>query len=98
MVGVRLQHPGKGFCFRAGFAPLIDLRSTLQTVRSFTLIPRFSEREFCEAVPVLSKHCTMFAMIVAHGYKNHHEPQSGDIIGFGIIDRPGSILPPMICL
>jgi hypothetical protein len=26
LIGLRLQHPGKGFCFRAGFTPIIETR------------------------------------------------------------------------
>jgi hypothetical protein len=39
LIGIRLQHPGKGFCFRAGFTPIIDLRSTDPYVFTQTFTP-----------------------------------------------------------
>jgi len=39
LLGLRLQHPGKGFCFRAGFTPLIETRNSDPYVFSSTFFP-----------------------------------------------------------
>jgi hypothetical protein len=39
LIGVRLQHPGKGFCFRFGFTPLIETRKTDPFMFSAKFIP-----------------------------------------------------------
>ena len=39
LIGLRLQHPGKGFCFRAGFTPIVELRTTDPYVFTQTLTP-----------------------------------------------------------
>jgi hypothetical protein len=39
LLGLRLQHPGNGFCFRAGFTPIIDTKSTEPNVFTQTFTP-----------------------------------------------------------
>ena len=39
LIGLRLQHPGKGFCFRAGFTPIIETRKIDPYVFTQTFTP-----------------------------------------------------------
>jgi hypothetical protein len=39
LFGIRLQHPRKGFCFKAGFTPLIEMGMGSASMFSATFIP-----------------------------------------------------------
>ena len=41
LIGLRLQHPGKGFCFRIGFTPFIETKKTVPYIFSTKFVSFF---------------------------------------------------------